>query len=234
MIFTLNLLLQNHLAKFERSKFPTIAKHKYFNKKINHVYNFNCFRISISLGNEVNYSRTWTSLSAKFSNTEGQREENISHHMLLQFDTLWTQSNATITVLNWQKTFATEKVRKGGPNTQQGIILSCLPTGKRKKQQQKQCSTKENHLNYTFHFLLSNDFHIHKSILHLCMEFKDSFLILHGVTQNTPQKSTRQERRKATAGAEQSKGRANSLVNSQKGEPEWQRNQQKDSRGQVA
>lgn len=118
MIFTLNLLLQNHLAKFKRSKFPTIAKHKYFNKKISHIYNFNCFRISISLGNKVNYSSTCTSLSAKFSNTGGQREEDIGHHVLLQFDTLWTQSNATITVFNCHKTFATEKVRKGGLNTQ--------------------------------------------------------------------------------------------------------------------
>lgn len=53
MIFTLNLLLQNHFAKFKHSKFPTIAKHKCVNKKISHVYNFNCFRISIPLGNKV-------------------------------------------------------------------------------------------------------------------------------------------------------------------------------------
>lgn len=66
----------------------------------------------------------------------------------------------------------------------------------------------ENPLYYTSYFLLSSDFHIHESILHLYMEFKDSFLILRGVTQNTPQKNTGQERRKGT-GAEQSKRRAN-------------------------
>lgn len=122
MIFTLNLLLQNHLAKFKRSKFPTIAKHKYFNKKTSHIYNFNCFRISISLGNKVNYSGSCTSLSAKFSGAGGQGEEDIGHHILLQFDTLWIQSTFTITVFNWHKTFATgQKRRAQHPNK----ALSC-------------------------------------------------------------------------------------------------------------
>lgn len=125
-------------------------------------------------------------MSAKFSDTGGQgEEEDIGHPTLLQFGTLWTHSNSTITVFDWHNTFATEKVRKGGPHTQTRhyLVLSSY----RKKKEATTKTIKHQGKSSEWHILLlaSNDFHMHKNILHLCMEFKDSFLILYAVTQNT-------------------------------------------------
>lgn len=205
MIFTLNLLLQNHLAKFKRSKFPTIAKHKYFNKKPSHVYNFNCFRISVSLGNKVNYSRSCISLSAKLSGAGGQEEEDIGHHILLQFDTLWTQSNSTITVFNWHKTFATgQKRRSQHPNKALSCPVCLQEEGSNNK---TNTALRKVIFNITFSSPMASTF---TKALSSCVwslrRVSWFYMVLY---KTTPLKKTRRESRKGTAGAEQSKGRAN-------------------------
>lgn len=139
MIFTLNLLLQNHFAKFKHSKFPTIAKHKCVNKKISHIYNFNCFRISIPLGNKV-ITAAPAHLCLQNSLILGARERRRILVTLHCSNLVPYEPRATLPSLCLIDTTPLQQKRseKEDPIPKQGIILSCLPTGKRRKQQQKQ------------------------------------------------------------------------------------------------
>lgn len=98
-------------------------------------------------------------------------------------------------------------------------------------------STKENEFSNAFFSLPANDFHVHTSILQLHMELKAASPFYVVPQKKKAPKQTRWQMRKGTEGADHSKRKSKHTQTSKREqiwEPEWERRQQKNLRGQVA